>query len=173
MVAGGRLKGADTIGVRVGKVPTNTRSPSTSSSTSRTRRSPSRSTRERVAAEAALDGLYVIRTSVTDMTRRAGGAQLQAAGRGRAGLPHAQRHRSSGAPDPPPSGGPRASAHILLSMLAYYVQWHMIEAWAPLTFADEAGDDAARLPIPLLRPGARRRRSPRCTRARWRMARRR
>ena len=28
-------------------------------------------------------------------------------------------------------------------MLAYYVQWHMIEAWAPLTFKDEAGDDAA------------------------------
>src|SRR5215467_5983727 len=29
-------------------------------------------------------------------------------------------------------------------MLAYYVQWHMIEAWAPLTFMDEAGPDAAR-----------------------------
>ena len=35
-------------------------------------------------------------------------------------------------------------AHILLSMLAYYVQWHIIQAWTPLTFADEAGDDAAR-----------------------------
>jgi hypothetical protein len=32
----------------------------------------------------------------------------------------------------------RVRAHILPSMLAYYVQWHMIEAWAPLTFKDEA-----------------------------------
>ena len=38
----------------------------------------------------------------------------------------------------------RVRAHIFLSMLAYYVQWHMIEAWAPLTFTDEAGADAAR-----------------------------
>jgi hypothetical protein len=38
----------------------------------------------------------------------------------------------------------RVKAHILLSMLAYYVHWHMIEAWAPLTFMDEAGPDAAR-----------------------------
>ena len=37
----------------------------------------------------------------------------------------------------------RVKAHIFLSMLAYYVQWHMIEAWAPLTFKDEADVDAA------------------------------
>jgi hypothetical protein len=29
-------------------------------------------------------------------------------------------------------------------MLAHYVEWHMIEAWAPLTFMAEAGPDAAR-----------------------------
>ncbi|MBR9979788.1 MAG: hypothetical protein KFF50_02045 [Desulfatitalea sp.] len=28
-------------------------------------------------------------------------------------------------------------AHIFLCMLAYYVQWHMMEAWRPLLFADE------------------------------------
>ena len=43
----------------------------------------------------------------------------------------------------------RVKAHIFLSMLAYYVQWHMIEAWAPLTFADEAGPSAARLADPV------------------------
>ena len=31
----------------------------------------------------------------------------------------------------------RVRAHILLCMLAYYVQWHMLEAWRPLLFADE------------------------------------
>jgi hypothetical protein len=32
---------------------------------------------------------------------------------------------------------PRVRAHIFLCMLAYYVQWHMIEAWRPLLFGDE------------------------------------
>jgi len=31
----------------------------------------------------------------------------------------------------------RVRAHIFLCVLAYYVQWHMIEAWRPLLFADE------------------------------------
>ena len=35
-------------------------------------------------------------------------------------------------------------AHIFLSMLAYYVQWHMIQAWQPLTFTDEEPTDEAR-----------------------------
>jgi hypothetical protein len=29
-------------------------------------------------------------------------------------------------------------------MLAYYVQWHLAEAWKPLLFAEEAPADAAR-----------------------------
>ena len=32
---------------------------------------------------------------------------------------------------------PRVRAHILLCMLAYYVQWHLERAWAPLLFRDE------------------------------------
>jgi hypothetical protein len=28
-------------------------------------------------------------------------------------------------------------AHVFLCMLAYYVEWHMREAWAPLLFQDE------------------------------------
>jgi hypothetical protein len=31
----------------------------------------------------------------------------------------------------------RVRAHILLCMLAYYVKWHMNEAWRPLLFCDE------------------------------------
>jgi hypothetical protein len=33
------------------------------------------------------------------------------------------------------------TTNIFLSKLAYYVQWHMIEAWAPLTFVDEQALD--------------------------------
>jgi hypothetical protein len=36
----------------------------------------------------------------------------------------------------------RVRAHIFLCMLAYYVEWHMREAWRPLLFADE--DQAAK-----------------------------
>ena len=32
----------------------------------------------------------------------------------------------------------RVRAHIFLCMLAYYVQWHMRQAWRELMFADEA-----------------------------------
>ena len=31
----------------------------------------------------------------------------------------------------------RVRAHIFLSMLAYYVEWHMKEAWRELLFSDE------------------------------------
>jgi hypothetical protein len=36
----------------------------------------------------------------------------------------------------------RVRAHIFLCMLAYYVEWHMREAWRPVLFADE--DQAAK-----------------------------
>ena len=36
----------------------------------------------------------------------------------------------------------RVKSHILICMLAYYVEWHMREAWRPLLFADE--DQAAK-----------------------------
>ena len=98
-----------------------------------------------VAAEAALDGLYIIRTSVAEdaMTAEAAVlnykrlAEVERAFRTLKGMElHVRpiRHRLED----------RVRAHIFLSMIAYYVQWHMIEAWRPLTFADEAGPDAAR-----------------------------
>ena len=99
----------------------------------------------RVAAEAALDGLYVIRTSVeaSDMTAEQAVlnykrlAEVERAFRTLKGIDlqvRPIRHRPEG----------RVKAHIFLSMLAYYVQWRMIQAWAPLTFKDEAGAHVAR-----------------------------
>ena len=42
----------------------------------------------------------------------------------------------------------RVRAHIFLCMLAYYVEWHMREAWRELMFADtELLDKAARDPV--------------------------
>ena len=37
----------------------------------------------------------------------------------------------------------RVTGHLFICMLAYYVEWHMREAWRPLTFADAELREAA------------------------------
>ena len=37
----------------------------------------------------------------------------------------------------------RVRAHVFLCMLAYHLEWHLREAWAPLTFQDESPPRAA------------------------------
>lgn len=97
-----------------------------------------------IAAEAALDGLYIIRTSVTAQRMDAATcvrtykslAQVERAFRSIKTMDLKVRpihHHLEG----------RVRAHIFLCMLAYYVEWHMRQAWAPLMFADE--DQAAKL----------------------------
>lgn len=150
MVAAGRLKGADRIGVRVGKVIGKYKVGKHFELTIKDAAFTFKTDDKSIAAEAALDGLYVIRTSVaqTDMTAEQAVlnykrlAEVERAFRTLKGIDlkvRPIRHRLEA----------RVRAHILLSMLAYYVQWHMIEAWAPLTFVDEASDDPARLADPV------------------------
>lgn len=94
-----------------------------------------------VAAEAALDGIYVVRTSVSteclgteDVVRSYKRlSQVERAFRSIKTLDllvRPIRHRLE----------QRVRAHIFLCMLAYYVDWHMREAWRPLLFADENQD---------------------------------
>lgn len=150
MVAAGRLKGADKIGVRVGKVVGKYKVGKHFDLTIKDSSLAFKVNAGRVAAEAALDGLYVIRTSVAkgDMTAEEAVlnykrlAEVERAFLTFKGVDlkvRPIRHRLEH----------RVRAHIFLSMLAYYVQWHMIEAWQPLTFADEADADAARLKDPV------------------------
>ena len=93
---------------------------------------------DNIAAEAALDGLYIIRTSVT--AQRMDGATCVRTYKSLAQVERAFRsiktmdlkvrpihHHLEG----------RVRSHIFVCMLAYYVEWHMREAWAPLMFADE------------------------------------
>ena len=97
-----------------------------------------------IAAEAALDGLYIIRTSVkaqrmdapTCVRTYKSLAQVERAFRSIKTMDLKVRpiHHHLEA---------RVRAHIFLCMLAYYVEWHMRQAWAPLMFADE--DQAAKL----------------------------
>ena len=49
---------------------------------------------------------------------------------------------------------PRVRAHVLICVLAYYVEWHLRRAWRPLLFADEEldGDRAVRDPVAPAKP---------------------
>jgi hypothetical protein len=137
-VAAGRLSGADKIGVAVGKVINKYKVGKhfdyqiTDTSLAIERR------HDQIAAEAALDGIYVLRTSVPD-------DQLDAAGvvTGYKNLAHVERdfriikaddldlrpihHRLED----------RVKAHVLICMLACYLIWHLRKAWAPMTYTDE------------------------------------
>jgi hypothetical protein len=93
---------------------------------------------ESIAAEAALDGLYVIRTSVPT-------AQLDAAAAVAAykSLTHVERaFRSIKTIDLHVRpvfhySAERVRAHVFLCMLAYYVEWHMRERLKSMLFDDE------------------------------------
>ena len=85
-----------------------------------------------------LDGLYVIRTSVPNQQMTSAEAvrcyktlaEVERAFRSMKTIALRVRpihHHLAG----------RVRAHILLCMLAYYVEWHMREAWRELLFADE------------------------------------
>jgi transposase len=160
MVAAGRLKGAGAIGLRAGKVAGKYKVAKHFDLAIAEASFAFKVNAERVAAEAALDGLYVIRTSVAEADMAAGEAvlnykrlaEVERAFRTLKGIDlqvRPIRHRLEA----------RVKAHIFLSMLAYYVQWHMIEAWAPLTFKDEAKADMGPEPARLADPVAPARRS--------------
>jgi len=99
---------------------------------------------EAIAAEAALDGLYIIRTSVkaqrmdapTCVRTYKSLAQVERAFRSIKTMDLKVRPIHHHLED-------RVRAHIFLCMLAYYVEWHMREVWRELLFADE--DQAAKL----------------------------
>ena len=97
-----------------------------------------------IAAEAALDGIYIIRTSVPSAHMDAPDcvrsykalANVERAFRSLKTVDLKIRpihHRTAD----------RVRAHILLCMLAYYVEWHMREAWRALMFADTDQDAKA------------------------------
>jgi hypothetical protein len=91
-----------------------------------------------IEAEAALDGIYVLRTLVP-------AADLDAAGvvTGYKNLANVERDFRSIKTDDLDLRPihhrltERIEAHVLICLLACYVVWHLRKAWAPLTFTDE------------------------------------
>ncbi len=108
---------------------------------------------ESIQKEASLDGIYVVRTSEPAEQLSAEQAvrsykslsQVERAFRSFKGVDLLVRpihHRTED----------RVTAHIFLCMLAYYVQWHMLSAWAPLLFADQDLPGQRELRDPVLKP---------------------
>ncbi len=132
------LRGQDKIGLRVGKVMGRFKMAKhfeieiTDTSFTYARKN------EAITAEARLDGIYVLRTSVPESVL--GAEDTVRAYKDLAKVERAFRclktvdlhvrpihHRLE----------ERVRAHVFLCMLAYYVEWHMREAWAPLLFAED------------------------------------
>ncbi len=137
-VQAGRLQGAGPIGVEVGKVITKYKTGKhfavtiTDDSLAVTRK------QDKIDAEAALDGFYVLRTPVP-------AAELDASAVVTAykNLKYVERdfrHIKSDDLDLRPVFHrleERVKAHVLICMLACYLTWHLRRAWAPLTYTDQ------------------------------------
>ena len=99
---------------------------------------------EIIDAEAALDGLYVIRTSLPAAQLDANAAV--AAYKSLAHVERAFRSMKTVDLNVRPVfhySENRVRAHVFLCMLAYYVEWHMRERLKPLLFDDEQLDEAS------------------------------
>jgi transposase len=93
---------------------------------------------ESIRGEAALDGIYVIRTS--ESKRNLSSANAVRSYKQLADVEQAFRSLKSSELMIRPihhRADNRVRAHIFLCMLAYYVQWHLKRAWASLLFAEE------------------------------------
>ncbi|MGH3989445.1 MAG: IS1634 family transposase [Pseudonocardiaceae bacterium] len=137
-VAAGRLAGADRIGLKVGRILNTYKMAKHFEVTiTDTTLAVARRTGQ-IAAEAALDGIYVLRTNVAAQTLPADGVVTAYKN-----LAHLERdfrtikvddlqlrpihHRLED----------RVRAHVLIAMLGAYLVWHLRRAWAPLTFTDQ------------------------------------
>ena len=137
-VAHGTLQGADQIGLAVGPALKRYRMRKhfqiaiTDTTFTYTRDT------AKIAAEAALDGFYILRTSLTESDLPAGDIV-------RAYKNLEQAERAFGSLKGPDLQirpihhhlADRVRAHVLICMLAYYLTWHLKAAWKPLLFTDE------------------------------------
>ena len=137
------LRGKDKIALRVGKVINHYKMAKhftleiTEDSFTFTRNT------EAIAAEAALDGIYVLRTSLPEQTLATDDVVLRYKG-----LEDVERffRTLNSELDVRPIRhrlADRVRAHMFLRMLSYYISWHMKQALAPILFVDNDKPAAA------------------------------
>ena len=109
-----------------------------------------------IAAEAALDGFYVVRTNLPAATLDDAGtvraykslAQVERAFRSLKGIDLRIRPLFHWL-------APRVRAHVFLCLLAYHVEWHMRRKLAPMLYEDDDRAAAAALRESIVRPAQR------------------
>lgn len=110
---------------------------------------------ERIERDAAVDGIYVLRTNAE--AERLDSKQTVLAYKRLAKVERAFRSLKSVDLKVRPIHhrlAERVRAHVLIAMLAYYVEWHMRQALAPLLFDDELGGGERPSPVaPATRSG--------------------
>jgi hypothetical protein len=150
------LRGADEIGLAVGavigrrKIGKHFQITITDDALSFTR------DHDAIAKEAALDGFYVLRTSVPAAAINT--ADTVRAYKSLARVERAFRSFKTTDLDIRPIFhwvSPRVRAHVFLCMLAYYIEWHMRQALAPMLFDDHdraAGEALRTSPVAKAQP---------------------
>jgi Transposase DDE domain len=133
-----RLKGQDKIGLRVGRVLQRFKMAKPFQVTITEAEFTYGRDEERIAQEAALDGVYIIRTSVPATTLEA--EETVRAYKALSEVERAfRRYKTVDLRVRPIYHylAERVRAHVLLCMLAYYVEWHMRQALAPMLCDDD------------------------------------
>jgi hypothetical protein len=141
-VAAGRLAGAGKIGVRVGKVIGRYKMAKHYTLDIANDTFVFTRNQDAITAEAALDGIYVIRTTVP--VEQMDAAKVVATYKSLARVERDFRSIKAIDLDLRPIHHwteTRVRAHVFICMLAAYLVWHLRQAWAPLTFTDEHRPD--------------------------------
>lgn len=137
-VAAGTLRGADAIGLKVGKVINRKKMAKHIEISIGDDAFTYARKGEQIAAEAALDGIYVVRTSTE--AKELDTSDVVTVYKSLAGVERAFLSMKADDLDLRPIRHhleDRVRAHVLIAMLAYYLVWHLRRAWAELTFTDE------------------------------------
>ena len=138
-VEAGRLVDADKIGLRAGRVINRYKMAKHFALDIAEGRFGYARKQDEITAEAALDGIYVIRTSVDAATL--GPAAVVEAYKALANVERDFRSLKAVDLDLRPIHHhleDRVRAHVLICMLAAHLVWHLRRAWAPMCFTDEA-----------------------------------
>jgi Transposase DDE domain len=138
-VAKGTLSGADKIGIAVGKVSGKFKVGKHFHLTITDTAFTYHRDQAAIDAQAALDGIYVLRTNVDADTLDP--AAVVDSYKKLANVERDFRIIKTDDLDLRPIHHrleDRVKAHVLICMLACYLTWHLRKAWAPLTFTDEA-----------------------------------
>src|ERR1019366_8651963 len=137
-VATGRLADAGKIGIRVGKVIGRYKMAKHYTLDITETTFAAARDEDHISAEAALDGIYVIRTTVP--VEQMDPAKVVATYKSLARVERDFRSIKAIDLDLRPIHHyteTRVRAHVFICMLAAYLTWHLRQAWAPLTFTDE------------------------------------